>query len=404
MEHGVILLIEAILALDRKLQKPLSRVVPDLARLRAEPREVLADDEIAFGPRKPYAVAAVLGCGVGLLVLIGFAIAADDPKPGPAAPGPADPTPLVTALLGTVVTAAAGTALVLSWLRGGWMVLRRQGVEMGYRGRTVFCPWEFFSASGKPYQPDWKRVILPVNPGVPLAASGQDGEVVALWAADIKTKPIETCADGQVALRDLYEVRLAEVGELLLHLGRRLGQNGVGAGQAGFVAAPVTALSVASAEADGRWKVRLTQLPLPPVCFGCGGVTSESINQAVDSSNHVTIGVPFCGGCQSAARRRRWRGVLIGVGIGLALALVLGTLIGLGQGFGLVLIVAACLAFPLGIGGAAIGGVVGRARAQPVRFSDYSTAAGTVAMRLRAPEGDRAFRAALGLPRPVEVG
>src|SRR5689334_14317205 len=147
MEHGLILLIEAILALDRKLQKPLARVVADLARLRAEPQEVLAAEEIVFGPRKPYAMSTVLGCGAGLLVLIGFAISADDPKPG----APPDPTPLVTALIGTVVTAAAGTALILSWLRGGWMVLRRQGVEMGYRGRTVFCPWGFFSATGKPY-------------------------------------------------------------------------------------------------------------------------------------------------------------------------------------------------------------------------------------------------------------
>jgi hypothetical protein len=404
MEHGVILLIEAILAIDRKLQKSLGRVVPDLARLRAEPREVLAAEEVVFGPRKPYAMAAVLGCGAGLLVLIGFAISMDDPKPAPAAPAPPDPTPLVTALFATIVTAAAGTALMLSWLRGGWMVLRRQGVEMGYRGRMVFCPWEFFSASGKPYQPDWKRVILPVNPAVPLAASGDDGDVVALWAAEVKTKPIETCAEGQVALRDLYEVRLAEIGELLLHLGRRLGQSGVGAASTGFAATPVNALPVASAEADGRWKVRLTQLPFPPVCFSCGGVTSESVNQAVDSSNHVTIVVPFCGSCQSATRGRRWRGVLVGGAAGVALALAFGVLVGVGQGPALVLVLSALLAVPLAIGGLLVGGVIGRSLAQPVKFSDYSAGAGTVAMRLRDPAGDRAFRSALGLPRPAEAG
>jgi hypothetical protein len=399
MEHGLILLIEAILALDRKLQKPLGRVVPDLARLRSEPRDFLAAEEVVFGPRKPYAMSAVLGCGAGLLVLIAFAVSADDPKPAPGAA--ADPKPFLTALFGAIVTAAAGTALVLSWLRGGWMVLRQQGVELGYRGRTVFCPWEFFSATGKPYQPDWKRVILPVNPVVPLAASGEDGDVVALWAADVKTRPIETCAEGQVALRDLYEVRLGEVGELLLHLGRRLGQNGVGATVAGAMAIPANTLPVASAEADGRWKVRLTQLPFPPVCFGCGGVTSESVNQAVDASNHVTIVVPFCGVCQTAARGRRWRSVFVGVGISLAVALALGTLLCWGQGPGVILIVSAFLAFPIGIAGAAIGGVFGRSRAQPVRFSDYVAGAGTVAMRLRDPAGDRAFRAALGLPRPV---
>jgi hypothetical protein len=400
MEHGVILLIEAILALDRKLQKPLARVVPDLARLRTEPREVMAGDEIVFGPRKPYAVSAVLGCGAGLLVLIAFAITADDPKPGAAA----DPMPFLTALFGAIVTAAAGTALLLRWLRGGWMVLRQRGVEMGYRGQTVFCPWEFFSATGKPYQPDWKRVILPVNPAVPLAASGEDGDVVALWAAEVKAKPIESCAEGQVALRDLYEVRLADIGDLLLHLGRRLDQHGMGAASAGSAPRPPNALPVATADADGRWKVRLTQLPLPPVCFGCGSVTSEAVNQAVDASNPVSVAVPFCGTCQGTARSRRWGSVFAGAGVGLALALAFGALIGAGQGLGLILLVAVFLAFPLVIGGAAIGGVIGRVRSQPVRFSDYSAGTGTVVMRLRGPAGDRAFRAALGLPRPAEAG
>ena len=83
----MLLLIEAILALDRKLQKPLRQVVADLPRLRAEPRAYLADADVVFGPRRPYAVATVLGVLVGIAVLVVFALAATErPKNQPADP------------------------------------------------------------------------------------------------------------------------------------------------------------------------------------------------------------------------------------------------------------------------------------------------------------------------------
>src|SRR4051794_23946574 len=70
MEHGLILIIEAILALDRRLQKPLREVVPELPRLREEPRGVLDTGEIIVGPRKAYAVATVLGFILSVVVLV----------------------------------------------------------------------------------------------------------------------------------------------------------------------------------------------------------------------------------------------------------------------------------------------------------------------------------------------
>src|SRR5438876_11835071 len=86
MEHGLILLIEAILAIDRHLQKPLRHVIPDVARLRTEPAAYLATEEVIVGPRRPYAVATVLGLMLAIPVLVGFELSAlDNPGNGPGA-------------------------------------------------------------------------------------------------------------------------------------------------------------------------------------------------------------------------------------------------------------------------------------------------------------------------------
>src|SRR5437868_7325211 len=159
MEHGLILLVHAILAIDRNLQKPVRAVVPDFARLRADPQAALEDGEVVFGPRKAYAVSTVIGVIVAGVVLAGFTLAAiDRPRNQPI-----EAWYFVAAGIGVFGSGVAVTALVLRWLRGGSAVLQPQGVEFIYRGRSVFCPWTLFQAAGSPYQPDHKRVILPVN-------------------------------------------------------------------------------------------------------------------------------------------------------------------------------------------------------------------------------------------------
>ena len=193
--------------------------MPDWPRLRTDPRAALADNEVVIGPRRAYAVATVLGFIVAMAVLVMFVLAAfDRPRKQPI-----ETWYVVAAGIGVLVSGAAVTALTLRWLRGGSAVLRSEGVEFVYRGRSVFCPWTLFHAAGSPYQPDHKRIILPANHGTPVALTDYDGNVTANPAAEIKTKPIVGTADGQVALADLYEVKLLELGELFLHLGRRLG-------------------------------------------------------------------------------------------------------------------------------------------------------------------------------------
>src|SRR5581483_5537351 len=152
--------------------------------------------------------------------------------------------------------------------------------EFVYRGRTVFCPWALFQTAGAPYQPDHKRVILPANDGTPVALTDAPGNVTARPAAEVKTKPLAACAHGQVALADLYEVKLGEFAELLLHLGRQLGDGRWHAADEPVANGEAPAKRVvgpATAEANGWLRVRLTRLPFPPVCLGCGMHTTDAI-------------------------------------------------------------------------------------------------------------------------------
>jgi hypothetical protein len=390
MEHGLILLIEAILAIDRNLQKSVRAVVPDLSRLRADPKAALADGEVVFGPRKAYAVATVLGALVAVAVLVMFTLAAlERPKNQPV-----ETWYVVTAGIGVLACGVAVTALTLRWLRGGSAVLRSEGVEFVYRGRSVFCPWTLFQAAGSPYQPDHKRIILPANHGTPVAVADYDGNVTANPAAEVKSKPLTGTADGQVALADLYEVKLLELGELFLHLGRRLGDGSVVLAN-GATDGP-SAAPLATVLPGGWLRIRLTRLPFPPVCLGCGNVTRDSIQHTLDVRNTVRIDLPMCQACQADRRRRRGRTVFMGVALGLVpgvLAMILGSpFIDFED-----LVILALILFPAGLTIGLVGGVIARDRTEPARFKDYAAGAGTVSMRLRPTVGAAAFLGALGL-------
>jgi hypothetical protein len=400
MEHALILLVEGILAIDRNLQKPVRAVVTDFARLRAEPRAVLADGEIIVGPRKAYAVATVIGILVGCVAIAGFALGAiDRPRNRPV-----ENWYIVAAGLGALISGAATTALVLRWLRGGSAVIQPQGVEFIYRGRSVFCPWTLFQAAGSPYQPDHKRVILPVNDRIPVALTDADGNVTARPAEEVKTKPVTGGAEGQVALHDLYEVKLLELGELLLHLGRQLGDGDNTAATYGRPAARPASSGggpmLAAAQPGGWLRIRLTRLPFPPVCLGCGAFTRESISHGLDVRNSVKIEVPLCRGCQVERSRRRRRAVLLGLVLGLlplALALPFGVKLLAPDDLIILCLILGLVGLFLGL----IGGFIARDRADPARFKEYSASAGTVLMKLRPSPGAEAFRDALGLdPEP----
>jgi hypothetical protein len=393
MEHGLILLIEAILAIDRNMQKPVRAVIPNVGRLRTDPKPTLAEGEIVFGPRRAYAVSAVVGIIVAGFVLAGFAIAALD-RP---VRRPIEPWYFVAAGIGVLLSGAATTALVLRWSRGGSAVLQPQGVQFVHRGRSVFCPWSLFQAPGTPYQPDHKRVILPANDETPVALTDADGNVTAHAANEVKSKPLVGGADGQVALHDLYEVKLAEFAELLLHLGRLLGDGQFVTANGVTYSEPIAASQpIATAQSGGWLRIRLTRLPFPRVCLACGTYSRETIQHTLDQRHRVHIEMPLCTVCQSERRRRRRRTLLIGGAIGLApgvLAMVVGKpFMALDD-----LIVLCLILFLFGPFVGVLVGMVARDANDLVKVKEYSAGTGTVLMRLRPMPGTPAFRDALGL-------
>lgn len=393
MEHGIILLIEAVFAADRKLQKPLSQVVPDLNRLRESPREFLMEEPVVIGPRRPYAVASVLGLLASLGVLVVFLIASmDRPRNQPI-----DPAYLVGAFIAVAISGVATMLLTLRWMRGGSAVLRPEGVEFVYRRRVLFCPWELFQAPGAAYQPDHKRVILPANDAVMIGERLDADEFRAKPASEVKATPLSACADGQIALNDLYELRLLEFGHLLLDLGTRLG-NGKASTSLGMTS---KALPLASAEKGDWMRVRLTRLPFPSVCCRCGGFARETITLSLDPRNTARIDVPLCPTCQAERTLRRRRALWWGVGITLAPAtmwlLAAGPLMRFGDvcmGIGVLL--------PIGLVLGLVVGFILRDRAEPVRFREYSAAAGTVVMLVKPAPGVATFRSAVGIDDPSE--
>lgn len=388
MEHGIILLIEAILALDRRLQKPLNQVIPELSRQRGEPRAYLAEEAVVIGPRRPFAVAGVLGMAVGIGVLVVFVIAALERPRNQAAGGGM----VLLAGLTALISAVAVTMLLLHWLRGGSAVLRAEGVEFVYRGRSLFCPWTLFQVVGAPYQPDHKRVILPVNDQVVLAQRDGDDTIVARPAAEVKARSLAACAEGQMALADLYEVKLMELGQLLLDLGARLGDGEISPGNSG----ETSPAPLATAEADGWMRIRLTRLPFPPICAGCGNSTRESIALPLDARNTARIDLPFCRACQMTRARRRARSVFWGLVLGIAPAVVWiiagGAVLRLGD-----VLMGLVIFLPIGMIFGLIVGFVLRDRTDPVRFRDYSSATGTVAMLLKPETGSAEFVRELGV-------
>lgn len=396
MEHGIILLIHAILAIDGKLQKPLADVMPELPQLRRHPERTLTDTEIIVGPRKAYAASSLVGALIACIVLVVFIVQAfDRPKNQRV-----EPWYLVAAGLSALVSGAAATALMVRWLRGGSAILRGEGVSFHHRGKTVFCPWELFQSAGMPYQPDERRVIVPANDSTPVVVVDIEGRIVAQPADRVKTKPLAGCKDGQVALADLYEVRLADFAELLLFLGRQLG-DGMSAGDAADPKVKSPRLAVAEAK---NWiRLRLTKLPFPPVCLGCGSYSHDSIEHTIGTSHQIKLSIPLCRTCQQVRRRRRFGAAILGLALGIAPPILAG-LIGLATRDVELAAILVVVSLPIGVLAGVISFLVARDRADPMRFSDYSMEAGTIAMRLRPPPGPLGFRRAIGLSDESNTG
>lgn len=391
MEHLLFhLIVEGIQALDRRLQKPIAQAVPELARLRSDPQGYLRQAPVVIGPRRRQTLALVIGLISGLVTIgIILFIYAKMRRPGPI-----DQSRVIGFLLTFATVAFVARSIALYTLRGGTMTLRPQGVELTQDDASLFLPWELFCAAGGVFEADQKNVVLPIDPTVPVAVGGADGSVRAVLPAALES-PLVDCDAGQMAFKDLYEVRLVELGELLHEVGQQMTDP-----------ARITSMAVpplAVADEDGWLRLHLTQLPLPSICAGCGEPTPETLELPVAMNRRaLTLAIPLCTDC----RRRRTRAALFGLLGGIAVGVLVGCLIGVVTfgGLGnpkLVAMLAVAFSLVIGLPAGLIARVVARDAKTPVSCKEYKPDRGTVRIRFRDPKRSSRLMLAMGASPPA---
>jgi serine/threonine protein kinase len=137
---------------------------------------------------------------------------------------------------------------------------------------------------------------------------------------------------------------------------------------------------------DGSISVQLCRLRFPPICIDCGAATTNTLTR--DFARVGKLAIPLCNDCQTRFRRRRRKGILIGVGIAEALALVFCLVFLLTTGD---LSREQVLRFHFGLGivfllPCALMGYALAARRMPVTVTRYCPVDGTVEVRFSSAE------------------
>lgn len=398
--HLIILIIEGIAALDRKLQKSLTQAIPRLAKLRSDPADALAESPVFIGPKKRHTLSIVIGAIAGLLVVLLLVLVMGQ-VPQRAKP---DATLIIGVIASFVVAVLAVRSIVMRLTLGSEMTLRPEGVQLVHGSRIVFFTWEMFNAGGDVFQPDPKLAVVPINPRVPVAVSKPGGEVHACLIDEMPSQPLVVVSGGaQISFKDRYEVAVGDLARLLREIsGKLCGPSEV---SEDFSTAPLVV-----GQGNGWYELPLTQLPFPPLCVGCGETTRNTLKQTVGAHRtHAQIELPLCEDCGRVRSRRIRIGVLIGVAIGISLAVVLALVIAANDRKWQPRKVA-ILATVFSVMGAsaigAIGGVIGRDTGTPLKWRKFKPENGTVQFKHRWPERAAVFFDALRIdvrPRPEET-
>jgi hypothetical protein len=378
--------------------QPLRRVLPDMDDLLTDPHAYLRTAPLAIGARQMYGLAGLFALpGIALLVSCLFL-----QKPE------VDRVALGVGLL-------VGSAVWVGWsllLRGHEIVLHPDGVEVNYRGSSVWAPWALFRVEGRAFVPPadspMAGLILPINrAAIGAVVLRRDGLNLAS-GLDIQCRQLQFTGLGEVVLSGRYEVASGDLGELLLWLGGQLGQD-LPPGT------PPIDLPQQDADPAGWIVVSLTRFRLPVGCCGCGGPRDSVLYTVVaargdwvmqiltGTRQNVEIGVPVCDRCREAIVGRQRRGgtfgLLAGGSLGAALCgitaglladgrmepLLLGTLLGLAVG---------------GLAGLMTGLLL--SLRLPVRFRRYAPVKGTLEVRFDNPEVAASFLASRDAEAPGE--
>ena len=236
--HGIWALLESVVRIDSWMKKPLEKAIPSLDHLLSDPAGTLSGQEIEIPPDRRLGsalfmalVASPAMCCLSTMVsfYIGCAL---PPQWGP------DRNAGWYMSISSLMAPVISLLVTLRIFRGGTCLLFAKGIELKFRGRVVFCPWSLFAVTGPIIAPRRNRILIPIDteqvphiqvwknkrssttqydsdePSCHLLAEGQSAN----------TGQLKLSKEGHhVALKDLYAVKLRELGELFLVLGRALG-------------------------------------------------------------------------------------------------------------------------------------------------------------------------------------
>jgi hypothetical protein len=369
--------------------QPLLRFIPDLDVLLQDPDTYLRQRPVVVGPRRMYGLACLFALP-GLAILGSCAFI--DGEFG-------ERIALGVGLL-------LGASIWLGWslmMRGHSLVLSHEGVEVRYLDSTVWCPWSLFNVQGEPFVPDSDSprtgLALPVAPEVIPFVELRHHETVVAQGVQVEGKQWRFTSSNEVILPARYEVAPFELGQLILKLGRRLGQE-LPRGRPPTEAHGLQQLDeIPSAPEPGGWiTVPLSQLHFPPRCCSCGSSTSVLMPIRIEGSTDVflrglarpgpaaDLSIPLCETCQEDHVHRVARGGSLGMSLG-GLA---GLLVVLGIAYFYREVIA--ILFIAGLLALAIGGLVGYLLGSalgnrlPVQIRHYNPSQGTLSLRFRDPD------------------
>jgi hypothetical protein len=371
--------------------RPLRQVVPDFGELLHDPAAYLREGPVVIGPRQMYGLAALFGAAA----LGCFAYSAWQ--------GEFDPEAVSIG-----IGLALGAVVWLGWslmMRGHALTLRLDGVEFAYRDTVVWCPWALFGGGGTPFVPDADNpragLTLPVDPdAVPHVVLRRDEAPVA-HGVEVQARQFYWSAGNEVVLPARYEARADELGELLLHLGGRLG-GALPRESPPPEAYPAGDRDDAPPEPDpaGWFAVHLTHLAFPPHrCCSCLADADDALRFHVNArgdlvlqlftyqARHAEIAIPVCAACHAAIRRRQQQvsaGMMaVGAAAAVSVTVALAALARVNDWRSLLY-----LGLGAGAAGALAGYLVGvpLGRRLPAELRGYSPARGTLWVRFRNPE------------------
>lgn len=299
--------------------RSLDKVIPHFQKLLAHPAESLVHRPIRIGPLRPYGLAIVF---LLLTPILPFALRLDT----------------LLGLHGTLdialFTLGPLIALLIALLHRRYaMILDRDGVELQHGASVVYCPWDLFNVPGNAFAPEQGRgysLVLPVASAVVARVELRRQGVCVATGRDIATQQLRFKTANEAVLYAPYETPAAELGDLLLRLGRMLGGQPVA--EVPWVADELLEekLPEAAAAPDGWLTIYLTRLPFPPICCDCGRTTQQRLPVEVarldsmgrvkglfGSPEVVRVPIPVCAACQRSYRRKWWRGCLLGLTGGL---------------------------------------------------------------------------------------